>query len=85
MRLSDLVGKAVFAVLGYKKRKNQKRIEPSVILFDDGETIMEIDEQDYIMYHDCSYQARELTIFADKKRWRDYNTSDWYGPANAEI
>ena len=35
-------------------------------MFDDGETYIELEEQDYYSYHDCSSSARHINIFKDK-------------------
>lgn len=39
------------------------------ILFEDGKTYLEFDEQDYYSYHDCSFSAREITFRQNAELW----------------
>lgn len=41
-----------------------------VILFTDGKTVMECEEQDPYTYHDMSYTAREIDIYENSVRWK---------------
>jgi hypothetical protein len=74
MNWSDLIGKKIVAFRGLPYQKSQydkKKVTPlSYILFDDKETILELSEQDYYDYHDCSQSARNLTLHKDAKLWK---------------
>ena len=80
-----ILGLKVVALKGvvneYDKRKKNPRIEVRYILFDDGETYIILEEQDYYSYHDCSASARHIQIWKDKLQWEYYNTlpdaNDW--------
>ncbi len=68
MEIKDLIGKRIQAIKSYPHYKAKER-EPQLILFDDKETVLELSEQDYYAYHDCSSSARHLNVWADKERW----------------
>jgi len=88
MKLFEIVGLKVAAVKGWNPDKSRKRkgFEPQYILFDDGETYIELEEQDYYSFHDCSSLAREITVLQDKKTWRRIMDDDKYYPhADCEI
>lgn len=58
-------------VLAIKTLTEDKK--PDIILFDDGETYMELSEQDYYSYHDCATSARHIDVCRDKPRWERFN------------
>lgn len=68
--LGKILGKKVIAIKGFKERKKQRHIEPTYILFDDGETYIELEEQDYYSYHDYSVSARCIRTYKDKEVWK---------------
>lgn len=71
MELHKIVGLKVIAVRGFNGEKNvPKYIEPQYILFSDKETYIELAEQDYYDYHDCSSFAREVSVWQDSSRWK---------------
>ena len=75
MNPQELVGKTIKAIRAIKSDKT----EPSYILFTDGETIMEFEEQDGYDYHDCDSHARTIKISKDKVRWdRMFNDIKYY-------
>jgi hypothetical protein len=75
MKLVDIVGKKVVGVKGYPpQKKSEKLIDPAFILFDDGETYLNLEEQDYYSYHDCSSSARIINLYKDKERWERFMT-----------
>jgi len=78
MNLNIIVGLKASAIRGFKKRKNQKHVEAVLIFFDDGETFIRLDEQDYYAYHDCDSYARSLMIIKDKVSYDNYfkNTAE---------
>ncbi len=67
MKLDQLNGKRIMAVKSYPHKT--KNLEPAFILFDDQETILELSEQDYYSFHDCSQSARNIYIYKDKEKW----------------
>lgn len=66
------VHRIVGNVVGSKRVKNP-RIEPNYILFDDGETYIDLEEQDYFTYHDCSSSARIINTYKNKLYWENLN------------
>lgn len=85
MELDKIIGKRVVAILGTKRRKNQKVIRPSIILFDDGETFIELEQQDYYVYRDFASSARHLRVRVNKREWENVISSDKVGPANTDL
>ena len=67
-KLNELVGLKIVAVKGWSNKKD-KYIEPMFIFFGDGKTILELQEQDYYSYHDCSQSARNLSLYSDKEKY----------------
>lgn len=82
MKLHNLIGKKIVAVKSSAKSTEEYR-EPSFILFDDKKTILELSEQDYYDYHDCSKSARNLYMFEDKEQWQ--RIMDNFADANAYL
>lgn len=72
MGIRDLIGKRIQAVKSYPHYKVKER-EPHFILFDDKETILELKEQDYYSYHDCSSSARNLSVYKDSEKWERFS------------
>lgn len=71
MTWPELVGKKIVALRGIEAVKyGAKRTELRYILFDDGETFIELVEQDRYDYHDCSLSARDLEIRKDSAKWK---------------
>lgn len=66
--IRELIGLTIVAVKGYKVL-NSKRVPSEFILFSDGETIMDLEEQDYYTYHDCASYARIITVSKNKERY----------------
>ncbi len=67
----EIIGLKVIAIKGNKYNYNNHHrvntyVEPIFILFDDGETYIELEEQDYYTYHDCSRSARHIRVFKNK-------------------
>ena len=59
--LGKIIGLSVVAIKGEYNAKG-KNIEPKYILFSDGKTYLELEEQDYYSYHDCSSSARLIRV-----------------------
>ncbi len=90
MKIKEIMGKKVVAIKGYNSRWNDKRVkhhhtQPEYILFDDGKTFIELEEQDYYSYHDCSPSARHISIQKDKDKWNSIMTSKAYSDATEEL
>ena len=88
MDIIDIVGKKIVAVKGMKstdKRIKHQTIPLHYVLLDDGETILEFEEQDYYTYHDCSGSARQLSIVKSKNRWKDIMINPAYGDSNVML
>lgn len=70
----NLIGMRVVALRGIRRRKSEydRRLtcELRYILFNDEETYIEFDEQDYYTYHDCASSARHVSIRKDKEKWK---------------
>jgi hypothetical protein len=71
ININDLVGLKIEAIKGYKQEKGDPT-EIGFILFDDKETFIKFQTQDYYEYHDCSDDARQLYLFKDKAKWEKY-------------
>ncbi len=88
-KLSDLVGMKIVAVKGFqtkKQRVKHPQIEPQYILFDDCKTYIELEEQDYYDYHDCSTFARHIQVWINEEQWSNIMDDDVNHPhANADI
>ncbi len=90
MNIKTIIGKKVVAIKGYNLKWNDKRVkhhhtEPEYILFDDGKTFIELEEQDYHSYHDCSSNARHIIIQKDKDKWDSIMTSKAYSDATENL
>lgn len=80
--MTNLIGKTIVAVKGFRHDKRVKRVDPQYIMFDDHETFIELEDQDYHAYHDCSASAKQIIVYHDKDRWeRIMNDPDSFGDA----
>lgn len=73
MNLIKCVGMKIVAMKGFvhnPKKRKKTNIEVDYILFDDEKTYIELEEQDYYTYHDCSPAARTLTVREDARIWK---------------
>jgi hypothetical protein len=92
-KLYPFIGLKVIAVRSYvgltEKGMPRKRlpycIEPEYIMFDDEKTFIELEEQDYYSYHDCSSGAREVRTTQDTARWKRIMEDAAYADANEEL
>ena len=67
----ELIGKKVVALRGYKtSRFGKDTVTLNFVLFDDGETYLELREQDKYDYHDCCSSARTIDVCKDAKTWK---------------
>lgn len=78
MSWTELVGKKVLAFRGYVTQPvkigttvvQKSKCLLSIVLFDDGKTFLEFDEQDRYDYHDCDSSARTISLHQDEERWK---------------
>ena len=81
----SLIGKTIVAVKGFcTDRRRKKGLHPRYIMFDDGETYIELEDQDYYSYHDCDGTAKNITVHHNKRRWKFMveNENGYYPDAN---
>ncbi len=93
--LLKLIGKKIKAIKGnaYKydffgRLLKKTYIEPQYILFDDRETFIELEDQDY-SYHDANESAKLIKVKANKEKWnkimRDKDYTDITDDGDIEI
>lgn len=87
MDMLNIIGLRVTAILGLSTDKRVKKyIEPVYILFSDGKTYIELEEQDYYSYHDCATNARHLHVWVDENMWSSiFRDHDKYPIANTDL
>jgi hypothetical protein len=68
----------IVKIVAYKAKKDKTAY---CMLFEDGKTIMELEEQDPYTYHDCNYSARILTVFQDEVSWKNRMTHEAFEDA----
>lgn len=90
--MRELIGLTIVAIKGYtykydylNKKINNKYIEPIYILFNDNETFIQLDEQDYYNYHDCSSSARHIIVYKNKQTWNMIMNNEDYKDSNTDI
>ena len=85
--MKNIIGKTVLSIRGFSPNGNKvKYVEPRFILLDDKETYIELEEQDYYSYHDCSSSARHIIIRKDSEGWnRINNDKKIYPVGNIDI
>jgi hypothetical protein len=69
--LLDIVGLKVVAIRGWNPtpKREPKFVVVEYILFDDNKTYIDLESQDYHTYHDCSTDAKEITVYCDEVRY----------------
>lgn len=85
LAIKDIIGLKVQCIRGYKSRKNSARVEPAFIMFDDGKTYIELEEQDYFTYHDCSPCALELQVKRGAEYWKEIMDDEQFANATEDI
>ena len=58
-------------IVSIKSWITDKDRNAAYILFSDKETVLELEEQDYYSYHDCSSSARILNVRKDTNLWNE--------------
>jgi len=84
MKLFDLIGLKILRVCALKCNKRQKEFLPGYIVFDDGETYIELEDQDR-EYHDCNPSAKTLRIYKNKYVWGQLQDKTVFPDAEMEI
>ena len=85
LKLNDIIGRKIVAIRGPKTLKNAKTIQPAYIMFDDGETYIELEEQNYYAYHDCSCAAREIQTKQGKAQYDLIMDDRYYADATEDL
>jgi hypothetical protein len=86
--LGKIIGKKIVAIKAYQSdRRIKTGLYPKFILFDDKVTYIQLSEQDYYCFHDCSYSARNIGVLSDARIWKIiYNNIDGvYPDANYDL
>ena len=82
MKLKNIIGKKVVAIKGFRTdMRRKKNFTAEYILFDDGETYIELEDQDGYTYHDCDSDAKIIRIRQNKKAWEDMMSNENNYPA----
>ena len=68
-----IIGKRIHRIVGYERAAGRAGPAVQFILFDDGETFLELEEQDYHDYHDCCCSARILNSHQSPADWARHN------------
>jgi hypothetical protein len=75
------VGLKVLAIKGYRDDMRRKKgFTPEYILFDDGQTYIMLEDQDYHAYHDCDSWARRIEVRRDETQWGIFNEDEKHYP-----
>lgn len=67
--IQNIIGKKIVALKGVKVNRKNSSIPVQYIMLDDGESYLELEEQDYYTYHDCSSFARTIYFYNDQRMW----------------
>jgi hypothetical protein len=79
--LMDVVGKKIVAIKGFRSDMRRKRGFSAIyVMFDDGETYLEFESQDYYTYHDCDPNAKIIRTFKNKMFWDLVMTDEKHYP-----
>ena len=70
MELAKILNLQVLTIRGFRNDMRVKKgFEPRYILFADKKTYIELEEQDYYTYHDCSSSARHIEVIVNDQMW----------------
>jgi len=71
MDIREIIGLKIVAIKGYRSDMRRKKgFRPQYIFFDDNETYIELDDQDYHDYHDCDSTAKRILVWRDAINWK---------------
>jgi len=68
MELKKIIGQTVHSIRGAGGARGTC-IDAKFILFNDGKTFIELEDQDYYTYHDCADYAKAIRVDQDEKVW----------------
>lgn len=87
MDLLKITGLQVVAIKGDVSDRRLKHIVAQFILFSDKKTFIDLEEQDYYAFHDCSPSARYVLVLQNAKRWKEIfdNKNGRYPSANRNL
>jgi len=87
MELKKIIGLNIVAIKGIRTdRRKKKGFSPQFILFDDEQTFIELEDQDYYTYHDCDSSAKTITLRQEEVMWKRINEeTDWFPDADTDI
>lgn len=93
--ITSIIGLQVVAIKGtnysyqglvsHLRKYPKKTIYPEYIFFSDGETFIQLEEQDYHIYHDCASWAREIRIHKDKMAYNNLISSVELSDTNTDL
>lgn len=82
MKLKKIIGKKVVAIKGFRTDMRRKKgFTAEYVLFDDGETYIELEDQDCHTYHDHDSDAKIIRVRQNKKLWEDMMSNEKNYPA----
>jgi hypothetical protein len=71
MDIANIIGLKVVAIKSRRiDMRKKKNFRPQYIVFDDGKTFIELEDQDYYTYHDADSSAKTISINQDAKFWK---------------
>lgn len=69
MAFPNITGLTVKGIYGRKARKNSKDARAEYILFTDGKTYIELEDQDGYTFHDADFSAKILNVRRNRDMW----------------
>ena len=81
MNFLEIIGLKIVAIKGFRTdMRKKKNFRPQYIFFDDNETYIEINDQDYHDYHDCDSSAKILSINNNADNWKRMMVDEKFYP-----
>ena len=82
MEIYELAGLRVKEIRGFRESPTKRIMgfKAQYILFTDGKTFIEFEDQDYHDFHDYDSSAKVMTIVSDKKQWSNIVSNIWGFP-----
>jgi hypothetical protein len=70
MDIANIIGLKVVAIKSFRTDLRKKRnFSPRYILFNDGKTYIELEDQDPYTYHDFDFGAKNISVMQDARVW----------------
>ena len=83
MSIEKILGKKIIAAKTYNSDKRRKKnFHAEYLLFDDEQTFIEIDDQDYYAFRNCDGNAKIFNIMENPEKWKTLMTEDCYVDAD---